>query len=533
MNKFALVLSLSTLPVLPAWSQTAPPANPPSPVAAPATPDASLPTDDNERLRQATLAYNSGLAALKKNDWTTAGAQFARAVQLSPTDAGALSYLGYVRLQQKSWDEALTALQGAQDNGKNLDVHARAQLLNNIGYARWNKNQIPEAKTAFDAALALEPNYVDARYNLAFALISRDDFKGALPHLKILVGQNPNDGAIQDGWGEALQKTGNLPAALGAFKKAVASDGQNENYRFKFALALIAANRPADAGDQLRALLQINPNNAPALLQLGDLHLKAARWNEAAAVLKRYVELKPADFTGHFNLGVAYDYASKWDDAIVQYGEAEKIRASDAPTKNNVGRIDFKRGSLAEAITKFNEALQIDPKYTDARTNLAVVLAAQNQWEQSNAQWKILATDAENATRNASNNQDRQSSKTELVTARMGLASNYLAQSQWRDAADEYNRLILIAPENLDARAGLGRALYNLKDYAKAETTYREIVTRDPKNASAYNDLGVVLEARGNKKDALDSYLKALEIQPEHGEAKGNANRLKNAAKIG
>ena len=561
MKKPLLLLSLCALVPLSARAQdpaigpvpppptgpTAPVANPPAPPEtppiAPPTPPATVPAppaggdananmDDATRLREATLAYNAGLTAIKNSDWNAAESSFGRAAMLSPNDAGAFSFLGYVRLQQKNWDSALTALQAAQDNGKNLDVVARAQLLNNIGFARWNKNETVPARAAFEEALKLQPEYYDARYNLAFALLSSDQFADALPHLKTLQAKSPNDAAIEEGLGEAFDRTGNVGSALGAYKRAIAIDGKNENYRFKFALILLGNGRRDDALQALRDLLVINPNNAPALLQIGDIHLRSNNYSDAAAALRRYVNVRGEDFTGRFNLGVALDYSSKFDEALEQYGAAEKLKPNDAATKNNVGRIYFKRGRFDEAVAKFNEALLIDPAFYDARTNLAIVLAAQDKLDMSTTEWQKLAADAADAARGASVG-DRRTFEARIATARSGIASNLLAQSKFKEAADEYRRLLTLTPADAEARSGLGRALYNLKDYAGAETAYRAIIAAYPKNANSYNDLGVVLEAKGDRAGALDNYQKALDLAPDHNEAKSNVVRLKGAAAVG
>ena len=522
-----------TAPATPATppAQTAPAtATPPVTSAAPASDAANM--DDATKLREATLAYNAGLAAIKNSDWNAAEASFGRAAMLSPGDAGAFSFLGYVRLQQKNWDGALTALQAAQDNGKDLDVAARAQLLNNIGFARWNKNENVPARAAFEEALKLQPDYYDARYNLAFALLSSDQFADALPHLKTLQAKNPDDAAIEEGLGEAFDRTGNSASALGAYKRAITLDPKNENYRFKFALILLNNGRRDDALSALRELLTVNPNNAPALLQIGDIHLRSNNYTDAAAALRRYVNVRGDDFTGRFNLGVALDYGSKFDEALEQYGAAEKLKPNDAATKNNIGRIYFKRGRFDEAVAKFNEALVLDPAFYDARTNLAIVLAAQNKLDMSSAEWQTLATDAAAASRGA-NIADRKALEARIATARSGIASNLLAQNKFKEAADEYRKLLALTPADAEARSGLGRALYNLKDYAGAETAYRAIIAAYPKNANAYNDLGVVLEAKGDRAGALDNYQKALDLAPDHNEAESNVARLKGAAAVG
>ena len=55
----------------------------------------------------------------------------------------------------------------------------------------------------------------------------------------------------------------------------------------------------------------------------------------------------------------------------------------------------------------------------------------------------------------------------------------------------------------------------------------------NPKNADAWNDLGVTLEALGNRKGALEAYTHALEAAPDNPGARANLARLKNAAPVG
>ena len=180
-----------------------------------------------------------------------------------------------------------------------------------------------------------------------------------------------------------------------------------------------------------------------------------------------------------------------------------------AATKNNVGRIYFKRGKFDDAVAKFNAALALDSNFYDARTNLAIVLAAQLKYDESNAQWQLLAQNAANDSRGA-NTADRKALEARIATARSGLASNYLAQNKFKEAADEYRRLLNLTPGDAEARSGLGRALYNLKDYAGAEAAYRAIIAANPDNANAFNDLGVALEAKGDRAGALEAYTQAL-----------------------
>jgi tetratricopeptide (TPR) repeat protein len=85
------------------------------------------------------------------------------ALALDPEDAPSLYLLGILRYRQEKLDEALDALsRSAQYNPTN------AGTQNYLGCVLADKGQRSAAETAFRKALAADPNYPDAHFNLAF-----------------------------------------------------------------------------------------------------------------------------------------------------------------------------------------------------------------------------------------------------------------------------------------------------------------------------------------------------------------------------
>jgi tetratricopeptide (TPR) repeat protein len=71
-----------------------------------------------------------------------------------------------------------------------------------------------------------------------------------------------------------------------------------------------------------------------------------------------------------------------------------------------------------------------------------------------------------------------------------------------------------IAPEQAEAWHLRAKVHYLKKEYEIAIADLRQALSRDPKHYGAMNDLGVVLEAIGAKKEALEAYRKALKVNP-------------------
>ena len=71
-----------------------------------------------------------------------------------------------------------------------------------------------------------------------------------------------------------------------------------------------------------------------------------------------------------------------------------------------------------------------------------------------------------------------------------------------------------IAPGDAEAWHRRATVHYLQKDYELALADLRHALDLDPKHYKASNDLGIVLEAMGSKKEALEAYRKALAVNP-------------------
>lgn len=523
-------LAQTATPVLPgngAKAPTAPPATPP----APKTNTTSTPANSVSTIQQATEAYNAGIKALAKNDLTEAGTHFEKAVQLTPSDANANLYLGYVRLKQNNWSQAVTALERAKTNIKSLDDSLKPILWNNLGLAYAKTNRQDDALNAYNQALQLDKTYVDAKYNLAFAQLAKKDYKNALANLLDLRSSNSNDVAFQttiyNGIATAYEALGNWGSALGAYSKVVQLNTNDVDSRFNFALALKKAGRPQDAITQLQTLIKMRSNYAPALSLLGEMYLSQHQWNDAAKVLEQYSKAAPTEFNAWFNLGVAYDHASSFDNALTAYAKAEQLNPKDPAVKNNIGRIYFKRGAYDDAAKNLQAALKINPGFDDARLNLGLVLMAQEKWTEAAEQWKTyLLTLRDQLRVPGITAAERISISNRGADAHSALALCYMHAQLYADARDQYKKLLATQPNNEDAKVNLALCYYHTRNYTESVKLNREIIAANPKNAIAYNNLGVALEGLNRVGEAMDNYQKAVDINPNYSDAKNNLARL-------
>jgi tetratricopeptide (TPR) repeat protein len=102
-----------------------------------------------------------GIAHLSQRDWTRAAGAFQKQIEANPYDETAHRLLGSVYLQEQKYAEAVAAFQ-KQLEVKPLDKFAQAQL--GMAYREWRKFE--EAATELEKAVILDPDDANLQVNL-------------------------------------------------------------------------------------------------------------------------------------------------------------------------------------------------------------------------------------------------------------------------------------------------------------------------------------------------------------------------------
>ena len=91
---------------------------------------------------------------------------------------------------------------------------------------------------------------------------------------------------------------------------------------------------------------------------------------------------------------------------------------------------------------------------------------------------------------------------------------DYINQGDYQQAIEEFNRVISIDSEYVDAYCGIGIAYLNQKDYKKAIETFEKATALDPDEPIAYYLLGRAYEEIMNYEKAISAWNKFLALHP-------------------
>src|SRR6266550_2166401 len=174
-----------------------------------------------------------------------------------------------------------------------------AQAWNYLGVAYHRAGQSANAAAAYQKALSLNRDLLEARYNLGCLWLEQNKLDAAKAEFTAYMLRRGN--AIE-GWlklGTAQLRGGDANAAEKSFREALRASPQNVEALNGLGLVQLQRNRPRDAVQYFAAALKKQADYRPALLNLAtvlDQHL-----NDRAGALQKYREYldlkpKPADW---------------------------------------------------------------------------------------------------------------------------------------------------------------------------------------------------------------------------------------------
>ena len=163
--------------------------------------------------------YMLGLSAWKSGDPGRAETAFGRALELDPLHVKSLVNLSRVLLEGERADEALEALERAVtlDSLSGEVARLRGVALHDLG-------RVEEATEAYRKAIVLDHGDAWAMNNLGLLYIQQERFWEALGPLARATELSSDIPVFQNNLGVALERSGQLVAAAGAYRNALAAD---------------------------------------------------------------------------------------------------------------------------------------------------------------------------------------------------------------------------------------------------------------------------------------------------------------------
>jgi adenylate cyclase len=286
--------------------------------------------DDSSSLAHVLLAdvYRT------KGQFEQAISQAERALSLNPNDPSAYLSMGNILNAVGRSEEAVEAIKKAM----NLDPHRAVYYNTDLARAYQNLGRYKEAIASLKAALARNPNWPPAYFDLAMNYcmawgITQDQeplmLDRALEIAKKLVAID--DSSLSGHFALSLINLykKQFEKALVEAENLIALAPENADSYALLAVIRNSVGRPGEAIAMVEKAMELNPAVPPWYLStLATAYSLSGRKSEAVATYKRVFDLNPSHadaFQAHLNLAILYVDLGQEKDARAEAGEILKL----------------------------------------------------------------------------------------------------------------------------------------------------------------------------------------------------------------
>jgi len=297
-----------------------------------------------------------------------------------------------------------------------------------------------------------------------------------------------------------LLNQGKLKEAEEAFLKLIAQEPQNFQAYYQLAFIAKAKGEFQKAFDFARKCLSLNPEFIDAYNFLGGISYETGNVDKAIAYFEKALSLNPNYLPAWNNLGLCYKAKRRFEEARYCFEKAVSLNSNYADAWSNLGNLLRELGEDEKAIECFKKALEKDPRLLEAKLNLGLFLCDRGNFEEG---LKLLQECYREHPRNP------------IVLSILGKVLT--DRKQFDEAEKLLRQAIAIAPHLTDARKNLARVLY-FKGCMKEVVEEMQVVfaLKGVNQAVDYSNLGNTFASLGKKDEALDCYVKALQLAPDY-----------------
>ena len=244
---------------------------------------------------------------------------------------------------------------------------------------------------------------------------------------------------------------------------------------------LLQQGRAHDALILVQDAEQHGASGVSQWLSEGLAYVAQERYADAIRYFQRAHEVCPDDEQISLGLADAYAKNGQPERAMRTYEQVLELHPNDAVIQFSVGTLLEQQGKLDEAIARYKSAAQANPRYLSPKLNLIHC-------------YEIRGEHAKSA----------DAARTDFINAMAQL-----------------NEVIAQDPRNFAAIFDAGTILYMMKDFPHSEAAFQAAVTLDPRNADAWDRLGIARAAQGPQRlsEAVFDFDRAVRLRPDDAEA--------------
>lgn len=298
----------------------------------------------------------------------------------SQSEVDVLSSQAQEAMAGKNWAQAAKILEQLSELAP-----AVPEVQGNLGVAYYSENRVFDAAKAFERALKLNPNMLQAKAMLGMCYAELGRNREAVS-LLAPVFRRPPDEQLGRLVGLDLQRS---YAGLQEYGKATAiADEMLKRYPSDPEILFYSSRLHADASYQLmKQLMARSPDSLWSHYATAEVHESLQHYDLAIVEYRKVLEIDSGLPGIHFRLGRAILQSSKdpnaIDAAVHEFERELALSPDNSDADYEIGEIYRQRGQFEVALEHFSRAVHHHPDFVQARIGLASALLSQGKAQEA------------------------------------------------------------------------------------------------------------------------------------------------------
>jgi tetratricopeptide (TPR) repeat protein len=276
-----------------------------------------------------------------------------------------------------------------------------------------------------------------------------------------------------------------------------------------------------------RSTCQTSENQIELSFRAGQQALRQGEFARAAEEFKKVLAIDPTLVEAEVNLGLAYQSLFEYDQAVRHLTKALRERPNLVGPTVIVGMDYLKLGSPEKAVPFLERALKLDPSNRDARQALASSYLSQEDFRNAAEEFRQIAaldSDKSEAWFKLGHEYLDLSARLAFRGARIYrdsawghrfLGDLFLQRNRWEDALKEYQKALGADPRQPGLHTSLGQSYLHAGKLEEAEKEFRLDLQLDSRNELAWLGSASLQLIKGQATAALESLGRIWQISPE------------------
>jgi tetratricopeptide (TPR) repeat protein len=371
-----------------------------------------------------------------------------------------------------------------KENPKDNDAVAmRAALMLTTG----DRNQINLAANDLQSLVAKSPQNHLLRYNLARALIAKNDLEGARLQLEDAIKYRSDFVAARELLARLHLARRDYGKALQAAEELITVDPSNLQGHLVRSSALLQLQQLDKAHSELDFISKTYPQNSDARYQMGLLAWQDKDYKKAEQVFGELYKSNPKDPRGLMGITETYAAEKRMDEAIAVVKKAVDAEPDSPGLRIALGNLYTRAARYDESIAIFKALVDKDPKSSDLLFKLAETY---RQHGDTNLAIDYFRRSSDAAPNNAD------------PLLRLALMLDDIGKRD--QALPIYERILTIQPDESTALNNLAFIKASQgTDLEGAFTMAQRARQKDPNNPNVQDTLGWIFIKKNQTEDAV------------------------------